>query len=311
MRTLIFGAGRRGEKLFKSLSKNDDYNIIGFVDNNSALKGQTFYDLPIYSPDQIMSGEMIFDIIYIAVKDEEAIHAIKTQLENSGISKDKIIIHRIIITPNAGDFWNNFYDKAEASAISNIRHNIIPVIDEYGIDITKSLDFPSGRGRIADALKKHYGDRMETIAVCDSNANAIEYCKKRLMGVNAEFYVNQLHDTTTFPLPMESESFTFIYSWDSMVHFSYKWLDFYFSEFERLLKPGGYLFVHHSNFGAADVYTNQPKSENWDQNPHGRTSISADDIKFIAGHYGFKIIEQKIINWVIEKLDCISIAIKI
>jgi hypothetical protein len=41
------------------------------------------------------------------------------------------------------------------------------VIDKHDIDLTKTLDFPSARGRIAEALEKHYGDNIKTIAVCD------------------------------------------------------------------------------------------------------------------------------------------------
>jgi SAM-dependent methyltransferase len=311
MKTLIFGAGMRGKMVYKGLSTDSEYDIIGFVDNNLSLTGQMLYDLPIYSPNQIMSVGVIFDIIFIAVKDKDNVQSIYTQLLAIGVADESIKIHEIDHTPDIGEGWNYYYDNAEAKASAQIEHYIVPVIDKHGIDLTKTLDFPSGRGRIAEALKKHYGDNIKTIAVCDSNANAIEYCKNRLAGVNAEFYVNKLHDTKTFPLPIEDESFTFIYSWDAMVHFSYKWLDFYFSEFERLLKPGGYLFVHHSNYGAEDVYLPQPKSENWADNPGGRTPVSADDVKFIIGHYGFKIIEQNVIDWSSEKLDCITVAVKI
>lgn len=96
MKTLIFGAGIMGKYLCKILRYNDEYDAVGFVDNNTALTGQTLYDLPIYSPAQIMSEGVFFDKIHIAIKNTEAEQSIYNQLLNMGIDQTKILIYRAV-----------------------------------------------------------------------------------------------------------------------------------------------------------------------------------------------------------------------
>lgn len=66
---------------------------------------------------------------------------------------------------------------------------------------------------------------------------------------NVECRVSELES-----IPADNESMSFIYSWDAMVHFDYRSVDYILSEFTRILKNGGYAVIHHSNARAHDTF---------------------------------------------------------
>jgi FlaA1/EpsC-like NDP-sugar epimerase len=54
-KALIYGAGATGRKLAKSMVNDSDMRIVGFLDDDVRLQGQTLNGLPIYSPDDLKS----------------------------------------------------------------------------------------------------------------------------------------------------------------------------------------------------------------------------------------------------------------
>ena len=77
-------------------------------------------------------------------------------------------------------------------------------------------------------------------------------------------------------------------------------------EFGRVIRDGGHVLIHHSNYGNAAI--DAEKSENHCDNPRFRTNITAEDIAFIAKKHGFAVITQNVIDWGnAPKLDCISL----
>jgi MoaA/NifB/PqqE/SkfB family radical SAM enzyme len=218
-------------------------------------------------------------------------------------------------TPDIKNDWNRYYNSAEDFVDEHINKYFAPVLDKYNISLKKVLDFPSGRGRMAEGLYKKYSNRVGKIVCCDANINAIEFCQKRFFSNDSfEFTVNKVDETYTLPLEFPSDTFSFIYSWDSMVHFTYKWIDFYIGEFYRLLNVNGFVIIHHSNIGSEDVDIGFAKSENWSENPHGRTLVSHDDVRAIAERYGFIVVEQRVLDFIYKEkgfefsnMDCITI----
>ncbi len=95
-----------------------------------------------------------------------------------------------------------------------------------------------------------------------------------------------------------------------MVHFIYKWLDYYICEFYRLLQNGGFVFVHHSNLSSSEVHIEKDKDEYWWANPGGRALVSKEDVAYIAEKHGFRVVEQQVIDWIIHDLDCITLLSK-
>jgi ubiquinone/menaquinone biosynthesis C-methylase UbiE len=93
---------------------------------------------------------------------------------------------------------------------------------------------------------------------------------------------------------------TLVYTFDSMVHFDSDVIRAYMKEFYRILKPGGHCFCHHSN------YTGNPGGD-FTTNPHWRNFMSKELFAHYAIKEGFKIIEQKVIDWSVPNLDCLSL----
>ena len=77
-----------------------------------------------------------------------------------------------------------------------------------------------------------------------------------------------------------------------------------------MIQNGGFAFIHHSNLGSPEVHTEKDKDEYWQANPGDRALVSKEDVAYIAKKQGFSVVEQKVIDWGIKKLDCITILSK-
>ena len=94
-------------------------------------------------------------------------------------------------------------------------------------------------------------------------------------------------------------SITFIYSWDSAVHFDKAVLKDYVAEFSRVLKPKGAGFIHHSNLGdRAHVDIRR--------NPHWRSNMSKELFADYCYRHGLEIIRQIDLPWP-PIVDCVSV----
>jgi ubiquinone/menaquinone biosynthesis C-methylase UbiE len=208
------------------------------------------------------------------------------------------------VTPWAAN-WNKYYELAEPIAENQFYGIILPAIGEdifRSFDFNSTLDFACGHGRMANI----FAQWSRKLTCSDIQEESIAYCQKRFLSYPAdctfEFVVNSLEG-----IPLEDESVTFIYSWDSMVHFNIEILDRYISEFERILMPGGSGFIHHSNY--CGVYG--PSDTIWNDNPHCRASVSAEDVKKVFLQNRLSVVKQVNITWETkEDLDCITVFLK-
>ncbi len=104
---------------------------------------------------------------------------------------------------------------------------------------------------------------------------------------------------------IQDESITFVYSFDSMVHFDKLVVRDYVAEFARIMKPGAFGFVHHSNLGSFK------KHSDWAQNHGSRSDVSAELFKKYCENAGLEVTYQKLMGPKegvgMEDLDCISI----
>jgi phosphorylcholine metabolism protein LicD len=87
MRTIIFSIGAIGRLFYRKFKDDNNYDIVGFVDNNSQLKGTSYDNHPIYTVEDII--DLDYDQVLIG-----GVHyvAMKEQLENLGVKKEKIIM---------------------------------------------------------------------------------------------------------------------------------------------------------------------------------------------------------------------------
>ena len=316
-RVIIFGAGQVGSQLKKEIDERGGVRNICFLDNfatTESVNDDAIRQAGVYKPDIIKSAE--YDYVVLACQ-YWLVPELCECLYKLGVNSRKILTARpgntrlYSETPHRESGWDDFYDYAEKDAEWQIKDYFVPIINKHSIPLVKVLDFPSGHGRIAESMYMKYEDTLGSIVCCDANTEAVDFCRKRFAGKELfGFAVNKVDEMRCIPLEFSDGEFTFIYSWDSMVHFTYKWLDFYIGEFYRVLKEGGFAFIHHSNLGSQDVDIGFTKSENWTENPHGRTPVSHEDVNFLARRYGFEVVEQRIIDWGVPNLDCITLIMK-
>ena len=306
-RIIIYGAGVIGSRYLEQIKVLAYCDCLYFVDRNYG-KIQMKAGLNVYPIDRINNST--YDKIVIATRDE----SVRDTLLQMKVPEGKIV-HSVVTEelsefrhlpdPNNSPFWDAYYENAENGAKIQFDKFLYPLLSKYNdINFSNTLDFACGRGRMANI----FSGFSKNITCCDINSTAIDFCESRFQNSTEctfHFHTNTRIGNTLESLDLSNQSFTFIYSWDAMVHFTYKWLDYYLKEFYRISSNNSYVLIHHSNY--ANVPLDGEKSEDWGSNPHMRTNIGKEDIRFLAEKHGFSVVEQQVIDWGIKDLDCISL----
>lgn len=192
------------------------------------------------------------------------------------------------------------YHAAAADAMDHHWDQLIwPMISHYSIDFSRTLELGCGYGRNSRKLLEIGASALTLV---DVNPDNISYCQKHIQPLgNVSLVQNNGIDLST----LDSQAFTFVYTFDSMVHFDLELVISYVEEFSRVIKVGGFVFMHHSN------YSSSPGSD-FRKNPHWRNFMSAGIMRHIAIRNKFEVIEQKVIDWgkgprMESKIDCLSL----
>ncbi|KUE81670.1 methyltransferase type 11 [Aeromonas schubertii] len=303
----IYCAGEISANFLSQLSAIKYCNAAWLVDRKfSAIEQQENYVclppnmMDWQQPDQIVIASQAFkDEIteYLLAQGVAASKLISID-DTQGIDVLDLIQARLRATP-AGYDWGAYYKSAELAAKIQYKKFINPILEqlERDLDYSNVLDFACGEGRVAELMQ----ERCKKLQLVDASVKAVDFCRKRF----GAFPHVQIQSNSAGVLPQASGSLSLIYSWDAMVHFSYKSLDFYLSEFSRVLNPRGHVLIHHSNL--ASLADHMRVFEQWSLNIGGRSNVSKDDICFIAEHHGFEVVSQTLIDWVVSDMDCISV----
>jgi len=192
-----------------------------------------------------------------------------------------------------------YYAGAEPAMDWQWNSLILPYIDNA--DFTSVLELAPGHGRNSEKLSQ----RAEEIHLVDVNQTCIDACRHRFGEMHNQcrfhYYVTN-GDSLPF---IGDETITFVYSFDSMVHFDKTIVRAYLLEFCRVMKPGATGFLHHSNYG-----TVKPNSD-WAQNPGNRSDVSASIFANYCAELGLEVIDQRLHGLAegrgIEGLDCVTL----
>jgi SAM-dependent methyltransferase len=192
-----------------------------------------------------------------------------------------------------------YFTDAEAFMSKQWTRTIWPIIHKE--DLTHSLDLACGHGRNTEFLRQH----AVTIDLVDVNRSCIETCRSRfgksMNDCTFRYHVNDGKDLS----PVVDSSISFVYSWDSMVHFDKLVVADYIREIARVLSPGGSAFLHHSNFGSF-----APDS-NWTKNHGSRSNMTAELMREYAVKNGLFVKFQRLSGtndgWGMDDLDCLSL----
>jgi SAM-dependent methyltransferase len=195
-----------------------------------------------------------------------------------------------------------YFDDAEQFIGPQWDATIWPVIRNE--DISNTLDLACGHGRNTEMLRKS----ARTIDLVDINPSCIEFCRKRFGEQKGQCRF-RYHLTDGNGLSgIGDETMTFVYSWDSMVHFDKLVIRDYVFEIARVLKSGGSAFLHHSNYG-----TFAPNSD-WTKNHGSRSDMTAVLMREYADEAGLKVKFQRLSGmsdgWGMDDMDCLTLLSK-
>lgn len=136
-----------------------------------------------------------------------------------------------------GDEWSQSFGGT--SAMWN--GVILPRVHRF-LDCDHILEIAPGHGRCTQFLLP----RCRRLTIVDLVPRCIEACRKRFNNdPRIRFVVN---DGLTLP-GTPDQSVDFLFSWDSLVHVAHEPVRSYVFEAARVLKPGAFAFIHHSNLG--------------------------------------------------------------
>jgi SAM-dependent methyltransferase len=193
----------------------------------------------------------------------------------------------------------NYFSDAEKYMAWQWDNIIYPIVKDA--DFSEVLEIAPGHGR-----NTHYLSQLSRkIHLVDVNESCVAACRKRFgtKHNNCEF-VYHITDGNSLG-GIENDSITFVYTFDSMVHFDKIVVADYVKEIARILKPNGTAFLHHSNFGAF-----QPDSD-WAHNTVTRSDMSAELMREYAAVAGLLVDYQRLSGradgWGTDELDCFTV----
>lgn len=195
------------------------------------------------------------------------------------------------------DVRETYHRRAEADMERKWTTCVHPFLKGRNIDYEQTIDFACGYGRNAAKL----ADLATHVTLVDVNQDNIEHCRSKFRdGRKFSIVQNNGYDISE----LKDEGYTFVYSFDAMVHFDVELIICYLNEFRRVLRPGGHAFVHHSN------YAERPGAD-FRTNPSWRNYMTAGLFEHLALKAGFAEVEQQVIDWGgTPEIDCLSLARK-
>lgn len=194
-----------------------------------------------------------------------------------------------------------YYDAVEGMANSQWTKLIEPFFGRLPIDYSSILELACGHGRMTSILL----GKADTVVAVDVLQENIDFCANRFAGVEKLRLVR--NDGVTLK-EIPDSSITFLFCFDSMVHFDSDVIRAYLGEFRRILKPGGFAFCHHSN------YDRNPEGD-FQKAPHARNFMTENMFRHYAFKEGLKTVKTKVIDWGagekhFERHDCLSLVQK-
>lgn len=207
---------------------------------------------------------------------------------------EKIIAKEAFLWGN--DVAESYHNTATSHMDAQWNGIISPLLQRFPVDYRVCLDLAAGFGRNTSKLLESGAGKV--IAV-DINPDCIAQLQQKFLGKPVEIIKTEGVDL----LGVLDNSVSLFYTFDAMVHFDVEIVQAYLKEAFRVLQPGGYGFIHHSN------YSGNPGGD-FTKNPHWRNFMSADLFKHISIKAGLEVVEQHVFAWGQPDIDCITIVRK-
>lgn len=304
MNIIIYGAGTRGKGCYDFIKKFKIENmVVGFCDEKYD-QIQNIEGKKVMSFDEACKYKVPF---LVSVVDDKTVENIKQKIKDAGLKwinlddlatalgEDRVAFNREFCAFFHQDGMNRYFDEAEADDSINVFWgNNSPFFKQFKqLDLKNVIELACGRGRHVP----HYLHEAEHVTLVDILQENIDLCKERFKDeINIQYYCNNGYNLSE----LKSDKYSALFCYDAMVHFEMMDIYEYLKDIYRVLISGGKVLIHHSN-NASDYKASFANA------PHGRSFMSKDIFAYLAYRCGFKILEQKEIDWGIEKLDCITL----
>lgn len=194
-----------------------------------------------------------------------------------------------------------YYDAVEKNALTQWTGIIEPYLKGEKVSFKSVCEIAVGHGRMTDILLQ----RSDKVIGVDPLQENIDFCAERFAG-NPKLTLIR-NDGVTLK-EIDSGSVTFLFCWDSMVHFDSDVVRHYLREAARVLVPGGYFFTHHSNRDAGPC-------DDFQKAPHARNFMTVPLFQHYACKEGLIPVRHEAIDWgrgekFFEKLDGLALVQK-
>lgn len=172
--------------------------------------------------------------------------------------------------------WNDYFVAAEPEMEWQWNGIIWPAIQDADFSVT--VEIGPGAGRNSVRLAELSG----VLHVVDLNTYALDKTRARFAGLATADRVH-FHQNDGMHLPfLAPGTATFVYSWDSMVHFDRLVIRSYLGEFATALASGGTGFIHHAYDGG-----------NLAESAHARSNMSAALFREYCDAFGLEVTLQR------------------
>jgi SAM-dependent methyltransferase len=153
------------------------------------------------------------------------------------------------------------------------------------VPVHSILEIAPGYGRCTAYLK----DLCQELTIVDITEKCIAACRERFGAWSHIRYV--LNDGRSLAM-VPDESVDFVFSWDSLVHAERDVMEGYIRELARVMRPGAFGFIHHSNFGACARTDREPANLHW-----RGTTMRADLFETYCRAAGLACVAQELVPW--------------
>ena len=160
-------------------------------------------------------------------------------------------------------------------------------------DLSVVVDLAAGHGRNTEKLR-HLAGKIYAIDVIEDH---VRFCQARFA---EDPRVECLVCDGVSLTGIADASVSFVYSFDSMVHFDSDVVRAYLMDIARALRPGGRGMCHHSN------YIDRPTGDFRDS-PHWRNFMSRELFAHYCHMEGLSVVRSELVDWGIPDLDCITL----
>jgi SAM-dependent methyltransferase len=180
--------------------------------------------------------------------------------------------------------WNGYFQDAEGKLDAEWEAIIWPLIKDF--DFRFVLELSPGGGRNTQKLSTV----AKRIVAVDYNEYALEQTRARLGSRSGSCEITYCLNGGSDLAMVPDASVSAVYCWDSAVHFDRDVVIAYIAEFARVLEPGGYGFLHHSDLG-------DKAHKNIKRNPHWRSNVSKELVADACRRSGLAVKVQQPVPW--------------